>query len=239
MFESLTVIIPASNETASLRKTAEAVFRSGAYDDIAKIIIFLKSEDCPSAETAKQLAEEFNCDKLEIVVQKSDNYRSAFTEIPYLVKSSHFIILVSDGEVDPATIEKLVPIAKEKPDSVVCGSKWLKGSAIKNPSYLRALGSQALNLLAAMLFHVKATDIFSIFQIYPLELYKKYKPSLSEYTLIPLRMGVEYIEIPTTFEREAGRKSNLNVLSFLMLGFGYTRSILKVRFTPKDKFKQS
>lgn len=235
MFESLTVIIPTSNETEALRQTVNGVLKSGAFDDISRIVIFLKSENCPSAEVAKEIAEKSDCDKIEIMIQKTATYATAFQEIASLAKSSHFLVLVSDGEMDPRTIEKLVPIAKEKPDSIVCGSKWHKDSVIENPSFVRALGSKLLNRFAAIIFGVKATDIFSIFQVYPLDLYKKLNATIPEFTLKPLRMGVEYIEIPTTYKREAGRKSNFSFFAFLKMGLGYTKTILRVRFTPKDK----
>ncbi len=236
MFESLTVIIPASNETDTLKRTVEGVLKSGAYDDISRIILFLKSHTCPGAEVAKQIMEESRCDKMEIVIQKTATYDTAFAEIPHLVKSSHFIILVSDGEMDPKTIEDLVPIAKAKPSAVVCGSKWHKDSVVENASFIRSLGSKAVNRFAALVFGVKATDIFSIFQIYPLELYKKTNANLSEYTLIPLRMGVEYIEIPTSYRREKNRESTFNFRGLLGLAFMHISSIFKVRFTPKNRF---
>lgn len=235
MFESLTVIIPAANETDTLTETVEGVLKSGAYDDISKIILFLKSENCPSAEVANHLIATSNCDKMEIQIQKTATYATAFTEIPFLAKSSHFLVLVSDGEMDPRTIEDLVRIAKEKPDSVVCGSKWHKDSVVENASFVRSLGSKALNRFAALVFGVKASDIFSIFQVYPLELYKRLKTDISDFTLKPLRIGVEYIEIPTFYKREEGRKSNFNLRGVLGLAFKHIHSIFKVRFTPKDR----
>ena len=236
MFESLTIIIPASNETDTLKETVSGVLKSGAYDDISRIVLFLKSENCPSAEIANQLIKESNCDKLEIVIQKTNNYQSAFMEIPSLVKSSHFLVLVSDGEMDPRTIEELVPIAKEKPESVVCGSKWHKDSVVENAAFIQTLGSRIINKFAAIVFGVKATDIFSIFQVYPLDLYKKTKASIAEFTLKPLRLGIEYIEIPTYYKREENRKSNFNFWGFFKMGLGYIKSILKIRFTPKNRF---
>lgn len=235
MFESLTVIIPASNETDTLIRTVDGVLKSGAYDDISRIVLFLKSENCPSAEIAKKLIEESGCSKMEIVIQKTDNYQSAFMEIPHLVRSSHFLVLVSDGEMDPRTIEKFIPIAKEKPESIVCGSKWHKDSVVENASFIQALGSRTINKFAAIMFGVKANDIFSIFQVYPLDLYKRTKASIAEFTLKPLRLGVEYIEIPTFYKREEGRESNFNFLGFFKMGLGYLKSIFKVRFTPKNR----
>ncbi|MBP3330373.1 MAG: glycosyltransferase [Clostridia bacterium] len=235
MFESLTVIIPASNETQTLTNTVDGVLDSGAYDDISRIVLFLKSENCPSAEVAKELLRTRNCDKMEIVIQKTSTYNDAFKEIPHLVKSSHFLVLVSDGEMDPRTIEELVPIAKEKPESIVCGSKWHKDSVVENAPFIQSLGSKTINRFAALVFGVKATDIFSIFQIYPLELYKKTNASIAEFTLKPLRLGVEYIEIPTIYKREKDRESNFNFSGFLKMGLGYLKCIFRIRFTPKDK----
>ncbi len=235
MFESLTVIIPASNETDTLTETINGVLQSGAYDDISRIILFLKSENCPSAETAKKLIAECNCNKMEIVIQKTATYDTAFTEIPSLVTSSHFLVLVSDGEMDPHTIQDLVRIAKEKPDSIVCGSKWHRDSVVENASFVRSFGSKAINKFAALVFGIKATDIFSIFQVYPLALYERLNANIAEFTLKPLRLGVEYIEIPTCYKREEGRKSNFNFSGLLKLAFRYTVSIFRVRFTPKSK----
>lgn len=235
MFESLTVIIPAAKETDTLVEIVNCVLQSDAYDDISQIILFLKSGNCPSAETAKQLKEESNCSKIEIQIQKATTYDVAFTEIPELVKGSHFVIMVSDGEMSPRTLQDFVRIAKEKPDSIVCGSKWHKDSVVENASFIRSLGSKILNKFAALVFGVKATDIFSIFQICPLKLYKGLKTNISEYTLKPLRMGVEYIEIPTFYKRKEGRKSNFNLSGLSILALRHIHSIFKVRFTPKNQ----
>ena len=235
VFESLTVIIPASNETDLLKNTITGVLQSEVYDDISQIILFLKSENCPSAETAKQFIEESNCNKIEIKIQKSVTYDAAFTEIPSLVKGSHFVVMVSDGEVDPRTLKDFVCIAKQKPKSIRCGSKWHKDSVVKNASVIRAVGSKIINNFAALIFGVKAKDIFSIFQIYPLEIYKRLNTNIYEYTLKPLRMGIEYIEIPTFYKRAEGRKSNFSFWGLSKLALRYIISIFRVRFLPKSK----
>ena len=235
MFESLTVIIPAANETDTLIETVNGVLQSETYGDISEIILFLKSDRCQSYPVATEIIQKSNSNKIRISIQKTATFDTAFEEIPFLVKSSHFLILVSDGEMDPHTIDALVRIAKEKPESIVCGSKWHKDSVVENSSFIRMLGSKFINKFAAFVFGVKATDIFSIFQIYPLELYKKLNASISEYTLKPLRTGVEYIEIPTCYKKEEGRKSNLNIKGLLKLALMYISGIFRVRFTPKDK----
>lgn len=235
MFESLSVIIIASNETTTLKQTLNGVLHSDTYDDISQIILFLKSDNCPSAAVAQEISDQVNDKKIEIHAQKAEAFDSAFLEIPQLIKSTHFVIMVSDGEVDPRTLKDFVTLAKQKPESIICGSKWHKNSTVENASFIRKIGSKILNNFAAFVFGVNASDIFSIFQIYPTALLKKLNPNLFEYTLIPLRLGIEYIEIPTHYKREEGRKSNLNLPKLLKLTIRYTLSIFRVRFTPKDQ----
>ncbi len=235
MFKSLTVIITAANETSSFKRTVEEVIHSDAYDDISQIVLFLKSDTCPSYETAKELTEKYACKKIEIKIQKSAAYYDAFLEIPFMVKGSHFVIMASDGEMDPRTLKEFIFLAKQKPSAIICGSKWHKDSVVENSSFIRTVGSKVLNKFAALILGVKASDIFSIFQIYPLGLYKKINSNIFEYTLLPLRLGVEYIEIPTYYKREEGRKSNFVFPKLLKLALRYIYSIFRVRFTPKSK----
>ncbi len=235
MFESLSVIILAANETDTLKRTVRGVLESEVYDEISQIIIFLKSENCVSTKVAEEILEETKCSKLELQIQKSVTYEDAFSEIPLLVTSSHFVIMASDGEMDTRTIKDFVAIAKQKPKSIICGSKWHKNSVVENASFIRVISSKALNKFAALMLGVKAEDIFSLFQIYPVEIYKKCNANLYEYTLKPLRMGIEYIEIPTVYKREKGRKGAINFLKLVGLALRYILSVLRVRFTPKDK----
>lgn len=239
MFESLSVMIIASNETVTFKQLLNDILKSDVYDDISQIVLFLKSENCPSAQVARQFTEEIDCEKIEIQIQKTFTVGSAFLEIPQFVKGSHFVIMASDGEADADTLTEFVRLAKQKPESIICGSKWHKDSLVENASFIREIGSRCLNRFAAIMFGVKASDVFSIFQIYPAGLYKKLNANLFEYTLIPLRLGVEYIEIPTRFKREEGRESNFNFFKLLKLALRYVFSIFRVRFAPKDKLWKS
>ena len=49
----------------------------------------------------------------------------------------------------------------------------------------------------------------------------------------PLRYGVEYIEIPTVYRQEKGRKNNWSFLRLLMLAAFYSVDVIRIRFTPK------
>lgn len=236
-FESLSVFLLAANETDSLRKTIDGVLENCAYEDIEKIVVFLKSDECPSARTAREIIEEGVCDKIEACVQKSAIPQKAFAEIPYLVTGSHFVVMASDGEMDPRSLKDFIAIAKQKPNSIVCAAKWNKESVVEGHELHRTLGSRFVDSFAAAVFGVKATDLFSIFQIYPIDLYNKmnFKPErlLYEYTLKPLRFGAEYIEIPTVYRKEKGRKANTTVPQLIGIALTYCVNVLRLRFLPK------
>lgn len=236
-FETLTVFLLATNETDALRKTINGVLKNCACEDLEKIVIFLKSEDCPSAFTAREIINEKICDKIETAVQKSSQSADAISEIPQLAKGSHFIIMASDGEMSPESIRDFVRIAKEKPEAIICGAKWHKDSIVENHSLYRTFGSRFLDIFAAILFGRKETDLFSIFQIYPVELYRKMnfgsKRLLYEYTLKPLRFGTEYIEIPTVYKKEIERKTTTTKPQLIKIAVKYCWHVLRIRFTPK------
>lgn len=237
-FESLTVFLMATNETDTLRNMVHGVLESCPDEDLAKIVVFLISEDCPSAETTRKMLDEKISDKLEMRVQTSRSAYKAFAEIPTLCETSHFVIMASDGEMDPATLKNFIEIAKKKPYSIICGAKWNSESVVEGHAFHRKLGSRFLDTFAAAVFGVKATDLFSIFQIYPAQLYKDMnfknpRNFVCDYTLKPLRFGVEYIEIPTVYKHEKGRKNNWSFFKLLVLAVFYCFNVLRIRFTPK------
>lgn len=237
-FESLTVFLMATNETDILEKTVHGVLDNCPDEDLGKIVVFLISEDCPSAHTVRRMIAEKVSSKLEMRVQSSRSSYEAFAEIPTLCETSHFVIMASDGEMSPETLKDFIAIAKKKPYSIVCGAKWNKKSVVEGHMLHRKIGSRFLDIFAAAVFGVEATDLFSIFQIYPTQLYKDMnfrKPAhfVCEFTLKPLRYGVEYIEIPTVYRHEKGRKNNWSFLRLLMLAAFYSVDVIRIRFTPK------
>ena len=236
-FEKLTVFLLASNETDALEKTIKGILKNCEYDDIDKIVIFLKSENCPGAFAAQEIINKGIYGKIETVVQKATQSADAISEIPPLATGSHFVIMASDGEMSPESIRDFISIAKEKPDAIICGAKWHKDSVVENHALYRTFGSRFLDMFAAVLFGRKETDLFSIFQIYPVELYKKmnFRPKrfLYEYTLKPIRFGTEYIEIPTTYKKEAKRKATATIQQLIVIAFKYCWHVIRIRFMPK------
>ena len=238
VFKSLTVFIMATNETDSLRETIFQVRKYCPSQDLEEIIIVARSDNCKSYEVAQELIKENTDNKIKLYVQKSNDNVEWVYELPFLVKGSHFVIMGADLEMCPDNISEFVARAKEKPEAIVCASKWIKGSVVEGYGGFHEFGSRIINTVAAVLFDMKATDIFSLYQIYPVSVYDRMNfdnPStfVYEYTIKPLRLGVEYEEIPTVYKKRGEGKSRVNILFMFEMAFKFCMTALKIRFTPK------
>lgn len=238
-FKSLTVFVLASKETDSLRKTVLEIRKNCNNEDLEKIIVVTKTADCPGYFEAVKMIEENFCDKLEVYVQRLENGIECLIDLPGLVTGSHFVVMASDMEMDPENIRVFVKKAKEYPERIICASKWMKGSTVEGCGGFHAFASYMTNKAIALLYGVKATELFSIYQIYPLSVFKRMnfnrpKYFMYEYTLKPLRAGVEYEEIPTKYKKRQEGKSTFN-FPLVMLGMGmkFCITALRIRFTPK------
>lgn len=236
----LSIAVLASNEVVSLRETIQTIINTCKVDDIKEIIIFLKSQTCPSALESKKLEYIFS-PIIKISVQKGGNLLDSLIEIPRLVQGTHFIIISSDLEMDPASVADLIQISKNNPYAICCAAKWKKDSIIRGYGFAHQKCSKYMNSLAAFLIHSNARDLFSIFQIYPVCVYNCMNfqnPSQFpyEYTLKPVSLGVHYIEIPTCYKSrtEANTSASLPYLIKMGLRFLLTALRYSTASTKKD-----
>lgn len=237
-FESLTIFVLTTNETELLRKTVEEIRKNCNDIDLEKIVIVAKSKNCPGYFEAKKLIAESADGKVELYIQKEDDSLKCIYELPLLVESSHFVIMGADMETNPDNISVFIEKAKARPERIICASKWLKESTVEGYGVIHEIGSRIMNNFVALLFNIKVKDAFSAYQIYPLCVYKKMKfdrPStfIYEYTLKPLRVGIEYEEIPTVYKKRTDGKSSVNVLFMFRLAIGFCTTALRIRLTPK------
>lgn len=233
-FEGLTIVILASNEQESLRKTIRVIIEKCDPNDVKKIIVFLKSADCPAAEELQMLLknESFSV-PIYAYVQKGKRLPEAYAEIPPLVNSSHFLMMFSDFATSPASVSIMIEKAKLYPDAIVCASKFHKDSVLQGYGFCRKLSSVLLNRVIARLVRSDGTELYSIFQVYPkalvdeMELYDP-RTFVYEYTIKPVAKGVRYIEVPTVFSQRVEGESNYRLydeirtaITLLRTGWNY------------------
>ena len=233
-FRSVTVFLLATNEVKSLRDTVAQIFNKCRTDDIERVVIVLKDSSCASSSVAARLSEEN--DKVEAYVQKSKNLHYLVSELAAIATGTHFIIMSSDGEMDTDSIPQLIDLAKKKPCAIICASKWIKGSDVHGYGLMRQVCNRGANCAIRLISGVKAYDVFSSFQIYPISVYRQTKFSKPynlyyEWILLPVKNGVEYIEIPTTYRKRTEGSSNTNWRILFEFGFGYVGHAIRLRFS--------
>lgn len=234
-FESVTVFVLASDETDLLRCTINSILKGCPGSELEKIIVVLKSADCPSAAETKRIIAENSDKRITSYIQKSDSLIRCYSELPPLAESSHFVIMGADLEMDPGNIKDFIREARLHPYSIICASKWKNGSVVEGYGTFHKLCSVVFNKIIALLYNKKASDIFSSFQIYPTKLYydmnfKNPDTFLYEYTLKPLNAGVEYIEINTVYNSRSSGKSHFNFGVLAKVATVFLFTAIKLRF---------
>ncbi len=235
-FKSVTVFVLASKETTLLRNTVNSILESNDIEDIEKIVIVLKSNDCPAFYEAEKILDGAENKKIEMYVQKAPDAVLCIAELPPLVKSTHFVIMAADMEMDPLSVKDFIARAKENPRAIICAAKWLKGSTVEGYGKLHELCSRTMNMFISVLFNKNVKDPFSLFQIYPTEIYHRMNfdiPGnfLYEYTLKPLKAGVEYSEIPTVYKKRTEGTSNFDIFMLIKVAVRFCLTAIRIRFT--------
>lgn len=226
----------ATNEKRLLRKTLNTIIEVCGTKDIAELVLIVPSRDCPAAQVCAEYGGRLCGVKIRMYIQKNKDKILFFSEVPCLAKSSHFVIMAADMEMDPHSLREMLKIAKENPKSIVCAAKWLPESEITGYGAFHRVANIAVNRAAAQILRVPYKDLFSIYQIYPKTVleqmhFQNMKKLLFEYTLKPVASGVKYIEIPTAYHKRTEEKPNTDFLLFCKLGILFLQTAIKLRFS--------
>lgn len=234
-FSDLTLFILASNEQVVLQQTLDTILQTCDDQDISRIIIALKSKRCESYRFLQNhIFPDKKYVKVSSYIQKQPGIVQCMSELPELVKSSHFLIMSADNEMSPLVVKSLISNARKYPDTIICAAKWKKESVIHGKMDLHLYGSYWLNRLCARILHCKACDPCSIFRVYPVSLFESLPSGdssvfLYEYTLKPLACGMRYLEIPTEYNKRAENQSNFNFLNYISYTYQYLCFAVKYR----------
>lgn len=235
---SITFFVLATNETDLLYETVSKIKEFCPPENLNDIIVVLSSNTCPSFYALKKYKEEDSWKDVKSYTQKSRNIEGTVAELPPMVTGTHFVFMGADMEMNPATIKDFICEAKKNPDCIVAASKWKKESVIVGYGKFNKLCSRTMNLIACIFIRKRATDIFTIYQLYPMSVYKKMqfkdpKTFGYEYTLKPLRLGADYKEIPTSYEKAHNRKTNFNFFFRARLLTKFLSTAFRLGITPK------
>ena len=233
---NVSVLTGAVTETESLRKTVMTVLEVCNHSDLAEIIICYPDRVTAGCKAVIDELCAMPCDVPVIPYKQSMPRMGFIKELIEMARGSHCITVDSDLALDVGLIPEMIRVAKSRPDVIVSASRWMKGGSFKGYNPARLVLNFAAQKFLKVLFGGNLTDYTIPFQIAPAAVYKSINfesnefPILLELVLKPLRIGCEFIEVPTQCRaREQGKSSN----SFWQTA-KYLSTALHIRFKKKE-----
>ena len=234
-FQSVTLVVLASTEQQSLKTTIQTLLDLCDIKDLAEILVYFISADCPSVAAYNEFIDGRTFPiPIRCAVQQMPGLSPAIFEIPRLVNSSHFLIIASDLEMDPQSVPQMIAIAKKNPAAIVCASKFVKGAQREKYGLVHYICNRLVNRTVKHILHIEGTELISTFQVYPLALFYEMdftnpKRTFYEYTIRPLTKGTPYIEVPTSYKKRTEGESNFYPMKYINLGVTFIRTALDER----------
>lgn len=236
LFEKVTVVITATDESESLIETVETIASTCDMSDIDSFMVVIPKNAHSECLAAIDFLKGKYSDKVRKLVQRNPYIGGALRDSVDETTSSHIMFLSADIPTNLESFPIMIDRAKKKPDTIIKISRWLE----KNSFYGYNKSKKAVNFLGQkflkFLFNSKLTDFTSPVLIAPTEIYKKINfrewnfPCLLEAVLIPLRAGYRFEEIAAKcYSRKEGKSKNSAWQTMM-----YLKTAFRVRFTRKS-----
>lgn len=235
---SLSVILPAMDETYSLSQTVDTIMGTCSRADLEEIIIVVcerSSDEC--VRTAAEIKERYQ-DKISVTIhkQKKPFAGGAVQEGIEMAEGSHVVMMSSDLETDPGLVKEFIRIEKKHPDKIVTATRWKQGGGFQGYNKIKLVANYIFQRMIALLFMAPLSDITYGYRIFPRDLMLSIRweelkhPFFLETALKPLRLGVGFIEVPVKWRaRTEGVSQNP-----FWANFKYFRTAWHVRFMKKE-----
>ncbi|MBO5550963.1 MAG: glycosyltransferase family 2 protein [Lachnospiraceae bacterium] len=203
-YKNVTILLPAMDETYSMRQTVETILHTCRRKDLCEMIFLLCDRTSKeSRDTAEQLIADYGkYIPMYIHEQKLPGVGGAIREGIDLAKGSHVVMMSTDLETDPNVIKNFIAAAKKYPNRIITASRWRKGGGFENYDKVKLVCNLIFERSIGLLYGVRLTDLTYAYRIFPTELMKSIKweelkhPFFLETALKPLRLGVKFIEVP-------------------------------------------
>lgn len=187
----------------------------------------------------QSLREQIDSVRVVLYSQQNPGLGSALYEAVCICKGRHVVWASSDANTDCTVIGEMIRVAKEHPEAIVFGSRWMKGGGFEGYGGFSKFLNLVFQKLLQLLYCTKVKDLTYGYRMGPIDKLlsvtweSKGFPIGTETNLKFLRMGYEIIEIPAVWrEREQGDSQN----SF-MTKLKYIPVVLKIRFAPLRSLK--
>ncbi len=236
-FKNVTILLPAMDETYSLKETVDTIASTCKTVDLAEFIILMCDRTTKeSRAVAEELVKEYSS-KLPIYIhnQTLPFVGGAIREGFDLAKGSHVVLMSSDLETDPGVIQEFIVHGKKHPSRIITASRWRKGGGFEHYNKVKLVCNLIFERTIGLFYFVNLTDITYAFRMFPTDLMQSIEwtelkhPFFLETALKPIRLGVKFIEIPAHW---AARTEGVSQNSFFA-NFKYFKTAWNNRFLKK------
>lgn len=207
--------------------------------DLAEIIIITAQKtSSETISTAQKLIAKYSSRvKIFIHEQTLPFVGGAVRDGINIAKGSHLVMMSADLETDPNLIREFISLSKKSPEKIITASRWKQGGSFKGYSKIKLICNYIFEKSIAIFYFSGLSDMTYAYRIFPSNLMKNIRweelkhPFFLETTLKPLRLGVNFIEIPARWE---ARTEGVSQNSFFA-NFKYFRTAFHNRFLKPEK----
>jgi glycosyltransferase involved in cell wall biosynthesis len=234
---NVTIVLPAIDETWSLRETLTRIESTSGSDVLQYLIVVspkFTTEAC--REVAQALVAEFP-GRVQVLEQRLPFLGGAVRDGFDASKGTHVVMMSSDLETDPDTVPLLIAEARQHPAAIITATRWKGGAGFEGYDPLKLVLNKVFQTFFALLYRVRLSDLTFAYRIFPTKLVQSIRweevkhPFLFETIVKPLRLGVEVVEVPSTWRtRSEGVTHNTFLTNFI-----YFRTGFKTLFTQPRK----
>src|SRR5690349_15248842 len=132
----LSVVLPAMDETWSLRETVERIEVTSREDVQEYIIVVCKHTTKECRATAEELSSKLP-GRVQLLEQTLPFLGGAVRDAFSIARGSHVVLMGSDLETDPATLPMMVDQAKRHRDAVITATRLKDGVRFHGYSRLK------------------------------------------------------------------------------------------------------
>jgi len=232
----LSIFLYANDEEESLYATIREIVEKLNVN--YELIVYMKNESCKSFEALKKIMAAYPQWHVTYRFQVEPYIVATLYEVAKIANGTHILVWTADNEISVNSMVEMAKISTVHPQAIVCASKFHKDSFLNGYSAAKKAIRKFLDYTINILYRRSGTDFYSIYKILPLDYFENMYFSsahtlLYEYTLVALKLGKEYYDVPVVFQKRTEGQSSFHLLFNLRIGFSFLGSILRVFLTPK------
>lgn len=212
----LSIVIPACNEEESLSNVVEEICARLAKENIENELIIVNDNSTDSTPNIiEELERKYNN------IRRVDNppppgFGRAVRKGLENITGDAVVIVMGDGSDDPNDVIRYCRKLEEGYDCVF-GSRFIKGSVVKNYPLPKLIANRIGNNLMRLLFKIKYNDVSNAFKAYRKKVIQAIGPLVSNHFNLTIEMplkaitrGFSYAVIPVNWN---GRTSGVSKFS--------------------------